>query len=71
MSMAYIRSTYGVPAKRGARVRHTTLGGMVILGRITSADYRLRVTLDEPIKGFPMKVYLHPAWRIEYLDATA
>lgn len=51
MSMQYVRSYYGVPAKRGGRV--TYLGRP---GRITSADHRLRVRLD----GDTFSSIIHP-----------
>ena len=41
MTMKYVRDYYGVPVIRGRRV--TYLGRP---GRITSADYRIRVLLD-------------------------
>lgn len=57
MSMEWIRRNYGVPAKRGGRVRFF---GM--LGTITSASHHLRVHLDDG-----RRVLLHPTWRVEYL----
>lgn len=59
MSMEYVRRTYGVPAKRGARV---TADGRP--GAITSADHRLRILLD----GDKHPTIWHPTWRIDYLD---
>lgn len=63
MSMDYIRTTYGVPAKRGGRVEYT--GGTVpVLGTITGAHgARLRIRLDgsEHIHNF------HPTWELRYL----
>jgi hypothetical protein len=65
MSMDYIRRQYGVPAKRGARVRYT--GGLSPAeGRITSArGPHIRVRLD----GEKRSDVYHPTWKIEYLDA--
>ena len=37
MSMAYIRDTYAVPAKRGAQVSIQDASGASVRGRITSA----------------------------------
>lgn len=61
MSMEYIRKTYHVPARRGARVRFQ--GRRV--GRILSArGHHLRVLWD----GLPRrKAFIHPTWAIEYL----
>lgn len=66
MSMAYIRRTYGVPAKRGARVRYTGSSGSSRTGRIvgTVASY-LRVRWDDGASTAP----LHPRMGVEYLDA--
>ena len=46
MGMDYIRADYGVPAKRGARVKYT--GGVdAALGTITgSLGHYLRIRLD-------------------------
>jgi len=37
MSLPYIRRTYGVPARRGLRVRYTDGAGVIWNGTITSA----------------------------------
>jgi hypothetical protein len=60
-SMEYIRKTYNVPAKRGARIRFQ--GRKV--GRILSArGPHLRVQWD----GLPRRTGLiHPTWAVEYL----
>lgn len=60
MGMAYVRSQYGVPAKRGMRV---TVDGRS--GTITSADHALRVRFD----GERHPVSAHPTWRVEYHSA--
>lgn len=57
MSMEWIRRNYGVPAKRGGRVRFSG-----VAGTITSASHHLRVRLDDG-----RRVLLHPTWRVEYL----
>lgn len=64
MSMKYIRKTYNVPAKRGARVRYTGDGDPRD-GTIASSDgsyIRIRwdgeVLIDGPY---------HPTWKMEYL----
>lgn len=72
MSMDYIRRTYGVPAKRGARVRYTDSDGVPFHGRITSArGGRLRVLVDDRVEGYRGRLNLHPTWRMEYLTEPA
>ena len=62
--LAYIRRTYGVPAKMGCRVRFT---GSVKPreGRITGAAFgRIRVRFDD----IPWtSLSLHPTWEVTYL----
>lgn len=65
MSMDYVRKTYGVPAKRGGRIRFTG-DCEPIEGTILSATHRLRVRFD----GSKARVWLHPTWCVEYLDST-
>jgi len=62
MSMAYIRKTYNVPAKRGNSVRYEGMLVGVIVG--SQGEY-LRVRFGE--LG---TLTLHPTWRVEYLPAT-
>lgn len=70
MSMAYIRQYYGVPAKRGARVRFTwptwvrRHGAEGSVGTIVAAKNQyLRVRFDaDPTRIFT----LHPTWEVEY-----
>jgi len=66
MSMEYIRKTYGVPAKRGARVRFTPDGnrhlsheGVIVGAR--GAYLRVRMG-DEKSAGT-----YHPTWEMKYL----
>lgn len=62
--MNYIRRTYGVPAKRGGRVRYT--GGLKgpRFGTIRSArGGYLRIQLD----GDKWTGNYHPTWELEYL----
>lgn len=63
MSMEWIRKTYGVPAKRGGRVKYT--GSKVAeYGTIKSATGgRLNIQLD----GWKFAVPFHPTWELEYL----
>jgi len=65
MSMAAVRKRYGVPAKRGARVRYTGEGkDKPELGTIASTrGHHLRIRLDG-IKGTHI---FHPIWELEYL----
>lgn len=67
MSMAYIRKTYNVPAKRGGRVEYTG-DGTPERGTITSADgAQLCVRLD----GLKRPAHFHPTWKLRYLQSTA
>lgn len=71
MSMDYIRRTYGVPAKRGARIQFD--GGDPHdgpqLGTITSATCsgHIRVRFD----GQRRVCRLHPTWAVQYLNTGA
>lgn len=68
MSLVYIRRTYGVPAKRGARIRYTDTSGAIFNGRITSArNGHLRVLVDDRVPGYRGRLILHPTWNIEYI----
>lgn len=68
MSMERIRKRYGVPAKRGARVRYTGEGkDKPELGTVTSAHgHHLRIRLD----GHKHTHIFHPTWELEYLEAA-
>jgi hypothetical protein len=57
MSLEYIRTYYGVPAKRGMRIRWEAIKGNVHFGKILSADYHLRVRFD----GSKRACRIHPA----------
>jgi hypothetical protein len=71
MSLEYIRNYYGVPAKRGARIRYTDGRGVARTGRITAArSARILVLLDEPGPDYPARVVLHPTWQVEYLPSA-
>lgn len=60
MSMEGIRRRYGVPAKRGMRVRYHSNR----LGTIRSADgHHLMIQLD----GDKHTGTYHPTWELEYL----
>ncbi len=67
MSMQYIRNYYGVPAKRGGRVRYTG-EDKPVEGTITSANGpHLRIRLD----GTTYSLIFHPTWELEYLTDGA
>jgi hypothetical protein len=62
--MDYIRRYYGVPAKRGGRIKFQGKPGV-----ITSAgrgDARLNIRLDGDKHTLPV----HPTWEMEYEDAA-
>lgn len=63
--MAWIRKSYGVPAKRGMRVRYTGEGkDKPELGTITGTmGSHLRIRLD----GLKISHPFHPTWELEYL----
>ena len=67
--MNYIRNYYGVPAKRGGRVRYTggLQGGVLVgarLGTIKSAHGGyLMILLD----GDKYARTFHPTWNLEYI----
>lgn len=66
MSMDYIRKTYGVPAKRGARIVYTGDISARLATIIGSRAARIKVRFDDsPIYG-----ELHPTWNVQYLPAA-
>jgi hypothetical protein len=67
MSLAYIRRAYGVPAKRGGRVRYTGEGRDEFGTIIGASGAHLSVRLDGLRHGRPY----HPTWQIEYLPEVA
>ena len=72
MSLEYIRRTYGVPARRGMRVRYTDGDGVIWNGTIKSAKGpHLRVLVDDRVPGYRGRLILHPTDNVEYIqDAT-
>lgn len=68
MSMDYVRRHYGVPVKRGGRVRLGAGFGPDAgrEGTITSASYHVFVRLDgeRHVRRF------HPTWELDYIDTT-
>ena len=70
MSLQYIRKTYGVPARRGMRVRYTDGAGVVWNGAITSAKGpHLRILVDDRAPGYRGRLILHPTDSIEYIQS--
>ena len=68
MSMEYIRKTYGVPAKRGGRIRFTDTHKVVWNCTIKSArGAYLMVLVDDRVPGYRGRKKLHPTWHVEYL----
>ena len=68
MSLPYIREVYGVPAKRGARIRFDYPLGKDRPGPhegtiVGARGPHLNVRLD----GERHTCSLHPTWRVEYL----
>jgi len=62
--MEYIRKTYGVPAKRGGKIKLVTCSGSVWLGQIRSvSNGKLRVKFA----GMDYISSVDPEWDIEYL----
>jgi len=64
MSFDYVRNYYGVPAKRGGRVKWTDSNGTEHYGTITSADNHVHVRDD----GMKHSQAHHPEG-LQYLDA--
>ena len=64
MSMQYIRESYAVPAKRGARVKF--LGHEAV---ITSSEgqYLWIRFIGDPAPGCLRREKVHPTWEVEYL----
>lgn len=70
MSMEYIRKTYGVPARRGARVEFMPgkVGHAPWRGTITSASGGyLYIRRDGDKHTYPAS--FHPKWRLTYLES--
>jgi hypothetical protein len=66
-SMAWVRKTYRVPARRGGRVAYTGCGKPE-LGTIRSASGgRLNIQLD----GVNHTMPFHPTWKLDYLPRPA
>lgn len=59
MSLQYIRSYYGVPAKRGALIKFQGITCRIL----SSKGATLRV------QGPTKKFNIHPTWQVEYLGS--
>lgn len=71
MSLEYIRRTYGVPARRGVRVRYTDGAGVIWNCTITSAKGpHLRVLVDDRVPGYRGRLILHPTDNLEYVQVA-
>ena len=66
MSMQSIRDRYGVPAKRGGRIRYTGSFPPQYGTIVAAKGDRLRIRLD----GWKHRKEFHPTWEIEYLEET-
>ncbi len=69
MTMEWIRSNYGVPARRGGRVKYSPLDGSREatgrFGTITATrGPHLLIRLDGETRSRPY----HPTWQLDYLD---
>ena len=66
MSIEYIRRTYGVPAKRGARIQydggHPDDGPKYGTITSTTSNGHIRVRFDGELRTST----LHPAWAVAY-----
>jgi hypothetical protein len=60
---AYVRNTYGVPARIGGRVRFVNTDTSVKYGTIKGATNHLSVLFD----GEKRAQLLHPTWHVAYL----
>lgn len=63
-SLAYIRRTYGVPAKKDARVRFTAFGKSREATIVGAHNGTLRVRFDDRPE---LILGLHPTWEVVYL----
>jgi hypothetical protein len=65
MSIPYIRKTYGIPARQGARVRYRHPNGVEVEGVITgSRGAYLKILLE----GYIRPLLFHPTWNLNYLE---
>lgn len=68
MSLKYIREHYGVPARRGQKVKYTGEYRGEWFGTITSSSGpHIKVKPDDRTKSSKFRLILHPTWNVEYL----
>lgn len=65
MSFDYIRKTYGVPVKRGARVEYSGVSPSVVGTIISASGAHVNILLDGAKHAMPF----HPTWELRYLQS--
>ena len=68
MSMQHIRDYYGVPAKRGARVKYTWRNPGRLGTVVGSRSQYLRVRFDDEPKRIET---VHATWELEFVGVAA
>jgi hypothetical protein len=66
VSIAWIRKTYSVPAKRGGRIEYTGEGRPEFGTICGTSGSHLSIRLDGAKHPMPF----HPTWKIRYLEET-
>jgi hypothetical protein len=64
MSMAWVRKSYRVPAKRGGRVEYSGDGKREFGTIVSASGGRLNIRLD----GIRHTMPFHPTWALRYLS---
>ena len=68
MSMQHIRDYYGVPAKRGSRVKYTWRNPGRLGTVVGSQSQYLRVRFDDE----PKRIFtLHATWELEFVGVSS
>ena len=68
-SLAWIASNYGVPARRGQRIRFA--GGLARITGASGPHLRARMLEDCRWAQAGRMVTLHPTWEVEYIEPEA
>jgi len=69
MSFQSIRNQYGVPAKRGVKIRFADpLHGVFNCTIKSAKNGRLSVLVDDRRNGYRGRMILHPTWNVEYIQ---
>lgn len=68
--MAGIRRFYGVPAKRGGKIRFNGDLGVIVGARQDAMHLLVRMK-EGSLVGHLGALPLHPTWRVEYVDPPA